>query len=164
MLILPFGRYALSICAAATILTDCGGSAQFPNPTGQTPLGNAAAMQVAPPSLNALGRVSSDRNIELLRALDVRGRCHSGGNLLYEKCRFRTIVPGRATGPYPGTFTARGSFSSEHVGSGRYFFLESFTIKSGAETIKGTIFASGNGFGPPLPSTNTRPQMGTLGA
>lgn len=145
-------EYALSVCAAAAILGGCGSSAQFLNPTEQTPVDDAVATQFASSSLEAVERVDPDRNSEILRDLKVRGHCHNGGNQHYEKCFFHTTVPGTATGPYPGTFTARGGFSDEPgIGSGHWGFGESFAITSGAYKIKGTIYAGGVGPGPRFP-------------
>jgi hypothetical protein len=44
---------------------------------------------------------------------------------------------GKAKGPYPGTFTASGSWKHQH--NLTWSFNESFTITSGTSTISGTI-------------------------
>jgi hypothetical protein len=143
-------HYALVVCAAAVMLADCGGSAQLPNPTSQTSLGNAsAADRAALPNDASSERIGSDSpSTETLTAKRVTHHCFWNGTATI--CHFRTTAPGTAVGPYPGTFTAHGS-SSE--GSGRHgqplwSFKEAFTITSGSSTVTGTISGSGSGSSP----------------
>lgn len=92
----------------------CGGSAQVPNPTAQTPL----------------GRITSDsRGNEVLT-----GRIHT--ECFFEGpayvCKFYTTTARTAKGPYPGTFTAYGKYGGGPI-------HESFTIGSAPFTIKGWL-------------------------
>jgi hypothetical protein len=103
--------YALSVCAATAILAACGGLAQSPNPNALAPLVRA--------------RSGSSGN-EVLRARLVTHCVFPLG------CHFRTKHLGEATGPYPGTFTVKGSYGSGPLS-------EFFTIISGSSTITGSL-------------------------
>jgi hypothetical protein len=116
--------YALSVCAAAAMLAGCGGSAQFPNATAQTPL----------------SRERSDSSGNEVLTGKIHTHCKSRPSGLSSSCKFHTTHPGKATGPYRGTFTADGGYGDSLVGpfEGAYFD-ESFTIISGSSTITGSI-------------------------
>ena len=131
-------RNVLRLSAAAAILGGCSESTQSLNPVGQAPLGIARALN---PSAKGLERLHA-------RKLIVRCRHYNygPGNTV---CNFHTTVPGTAKGPYPGTFTASGGWTSgEHIG---HSFIESFTISSGSSQVTGSIsFHTFSGQGGPV--------------
>jgi hypothetical protein len=152
--------YALRVCAATAMLAGCGGSTQFPNPTAQASAGNAiTSKRVASPSFAMPERIGAKASgAEVLTGKASLHRCHSYG---FEFFRHFSHAYGKATGPYPGTFTASGHWGvSELVinGSVDFFwgFSERFIITSGASKISGTIggtsdessFPSCTSFGP----------------
>jgi hypothetical protein len=116
--------YALIVCAAAAIPAACGGSAQFPYPTAQAALGSA--------------RGSDSSSSETLKGSATVG-CYGGppGHAGF------AVKGGTATGPYPGTFRANGDFINKGGVDGKWYFNESFTIKSGSSRISGMISGSG---------------------
>jgi hypothetical protein len=140
------GHYALSVCAAAATLAGCSGSARLPNPTAQTALGNTGAtFRVVSPSFatpepvgpNSSGTEALTGKAKLIKPCH---RAKHGWSASFS-------AHGNATGPYPGTFTASGSWG-EYYGRGGsevWNFSETFTITSGSSTISGT--ASRPGFG-----------------
>ena len=137
--------HALSFCAAAAILTGCGGSTQFPNPTAQTPVGNAIPQErVESPSFATPERIgaNSSANEVLTGEAKLIKPCHTirgphGGK---HGSITSFSAHGNATGPYPGTFTASGSWtvSCNRVLQCSWTFNETFTITSGSSTISGT--------------------------
>jgi hypothetical protein len=140
-------HYTLYVCATAAMLGGCGGSPQLPNPTAQTPLVSARTLDRAA-SLNYVGskRVGSNSSTtEVLSAKNVNfggmNGCgpptNVGGSFKVKKGK-RT-----ASGPYPGTFTAQGSFGVDPHHQRSWSFSESFAIKSGTSTITGTISGGG---------------------
>jgi hypothetical protein len=144
--------YALSVCAVAAMLTGCGGSTQFPNPTAQTPVGNAInSKRVASPSFATSERVGSHSSST--EALTGKAKlikpCHTirGKHGKNQGSRTTFSAHGKATGPYPGTFTASGSWttSCNRVFQCFWTFGETFTITSGSSTISGTAFTPGFG-------------------
>ena len=152
--------YVLSVCAAAAMLAGCGGSPQFPNPTAQAPVSNAStSKRVASPSFatpDRIGASSSDN--EVLTGKATLHRCHPYG---LEFFRRFSHAQGKATGPYPGTFTASGQWGVSELiynGKEKFFwgFSERFIITSGASKVSGTIegmssenpFPSCTSFGP----------------
>jgi hypothetical protein len=114
-------HYRLSVCAAAALLAGCGGSAQVPNSTAQAALVRA--------------RSSSSGDEVLKGRVHTQCKYHGG---LFTTCEFHTKGPGKATGPYPGTFTASGGYEQQEEYP-FYSFGESFTITSGASQITGSI-------------------------
>jgi hypothetical protein len=151
---------ALGVCGAAAMLAGCGGSSQFPNPTAQAPVRNAiSSKRLASPSFAMPERIGANSSgAEVLTGKATLHRCHSYG---FEFFRRFSQAHGKATGPYPGTFTASGQWGvSELVinGSVDFFwgFSERFIITSGASKISGTIggmsdeksFPSCTSFGP----------------
>jgi hypothetical protein len=142
-------HYALSVCAAAAMLVDCGGPLQFPNSDVQAPLNARRTDVIASASRSSLEALKPDSaRIELLAA-ESKGHCKRSHSGLFGSCDFK--ASGTAAGPYPGTFTANGNY---------YFcefycmwtFGESFTITSGTAKISGTISALGGGLSPPFPA------------
>ena len=138
----------LSAVVLSCLVGGCGGSAQSPNPTAQTPLGNAGtAFQVATSSFATNERVGpSSSTTEVLRATNV----HFGGGLcIYPGGAFSVRRGTRtASGPYPGTFTAHGYFGVVPHHAPAWYFSESFAIRSGTSKISGTISGGGNRNGP----------------
>lgn len=135
-------RCALGLCAAAAILGGCSGAGQIPSPTAQTPISNTSttAFRVASPSYATPQRVvpSSSGDEVLQGKLHTHCKYHAG---LFTTCNFHTTQPGKATGPYPGTFTAEGSYEDSFlVGDS---FGESFTLISGSSEITGSISCGG---------------------
>ncbi|MGB8909758.1 MAG: hypothetical protein WCC84_13530 [Candidatus Cybelea sp.] len=116
--------YGLSVCVAAAMLAGCGGSAQLPNPATQAPLGRIGS--------------NSSGNEVLKGRVHTHCKYHAG---LFTSCEFHTKGPGKATGPYPGTFTASGGYEQQEWYP-FYSFGESFTITSGTSQITGSIFYS----------------------
>lgn len=112
-------QYALSVCAAVAMLAGCGGLAQSTNPSALAPLMRA--------------RSGSSGN-EVLKARIVSHCVFPLG------CHFHTKHLGKATGPYPGTFTVKGRYG---YSSGS--MSESFTIISGSSTITGSLYCSSSG-------------------
>jgi hypothetical protein len=144
--------YALSVCAVAAMLTGCGGSTQFPNPTAQTPAGNAInSKRVASPRFATPERVGShSSSTEVLTGkAKLIKPCHTirGKHGKSQGWSTTFSAHGKATGPYPGTFTASGSWSTScnRVFQCFWTFGETFTITSGSSTISGTAFTPGFG-------------------
>jgi hypothetical protein len=144
-------RSALRLFAAAAILGGCGESTQSLNPAGQTPLGIARALnQHALPRVDSEGIEPGAKGLERLHARELIIRCKNyNGGSNPTVCNFHTTVPGTAKGPYPGTFTASGGWTSgEHIG---HSFIESFTISSGSSQVTGSIsFHTFSGQGGPV--------------
>ncbi len=142
--------YVLSVCAAAAILAACGGATQLPNPTAQTPLGNAhTAKQVASPSFSTPERVgpnSSGTEVLTGKAKIIKP-CHAirGKHGKIQGWSTSFSAHGNATGPYPGTFTASGSWSNYPTfpPQSQWLFSEGFTITSSLSTISGSSNAIG---------------------
>jgi hypothetical protein len=143
---------ALSVCAAAAIFAGCGGSTQFPNPTARAPVGNAiTSKRVASPSFATPERAgaNSSGNEVLTGKAKIIKPCHTVRGPHGGKHGSITSFSahGNATGPYPGTFTASGSWT---VSCNRIFqcfwtFNETFAITSGSSTISGTAGTPGFG-------------------
>jgi hypothetical protein len=144
-------RNALRLSAAAAILGGCSESIQPLNPVGQAPLGIAPILnQHASPRVDSERIEPSAKGLERLHARELIIRCkHYNGGSNPTECAFHTTVPGTAKGPYPGTFTARGNWSSgEHIG---HSFIELFTISSGSSQVTGSIsFHTFSGQGGPV--------------
>ena len=141
--------YTLSVCATAAILAGCGGPSQLPNPDVQAPLNGRRTIDViasASRTAREDSRLDSSR-IELLTA-EAKGHCKRSHSGLFGSCDFKAT--GTATGPYPGTFTASGSYYFCEVYC-MWTFGESFAITSGITKISGTISEFGKGFSPTLP-------------
>jgi hypothetical protein len=155
-------HYALNVCAAAAMLAGCGGSTPLPNPTAQTPVGNATtSKRVASPSFATPERVgpNSSGAVEVLTGkAKLIKPCHTirGKHGKSQGWSTNFSAHGNATGPYPGTFTATGSWSGypSIIGGPDFFlFAEAFTITSGSATISGTSGAAG--FPAPAPFSCT---------
>jgi hypothetical protein len=148
--------YTLSVCTAAAVLTACGGSTQLPNPTGKTPVGYAiTSKRVASPSFATPERTSADSSgSEVLTGkAKIIKPCHTirGQHGKRQGSSTSFSAHGNATGPYPGTFTASGSWASypERTGHLEWDFGETFTITSSSSTISGSILTFGL-YGPPF--------------
>jgi len=118
----------LSSCAAAASLAGCGGS--------QSLVGSAGAMGVSTASAAQRGSLGSSET-ESLYTRRVRAKCFesSGGC----NCLFR--ASGTASGPVPGTFTARGDWNATRNSSWK--FWETFSITSNSTVVTGTISGQG---------------------
>jgi hypothetical protein len=140
---LGFNRYALSVSVAAIMFAGCGGVTQFPNPVAQTSLGGAGTgFRVASPDFATPQRVgpnSSGAEVLSGTAKVRSGRCRkSSGSYTHFSAH------GKATGPYPGTFTAGGRWAESCLSRVcGWSFNEKFTIKSGVSKVLGTIKGTG---------------------
>lgn len=141
-------RNALWLSAAVAILGGCSASTQSLNPVGQAPLGISRALdQHASPRVDSERVEPNAKRLEMFSGGKIHIRCNHHANSPTD-CKFRTIVPGTAAGPYPGTFTAWGQWiSGLNVG---HSFVEDFTISSGSTQVTGSIaFHSFSGEGGP---------------
>lgn len=128
------------------MLAGCGGSTQLPNPTAQTPVGNAiTSKRVASPSFATPERMGADSSgtevltgkaklIKPCRTIRGKHGKNQGSSTSFS-------AHGNATGPYPGTFTASGSWtiSFNSVHQPFWTFAETFTITTGSSMISGTM-------------------------
>jgi hypothetical protein len=102
-------HYVLGICAAAIILAGCGGTTQLPNPVAQTSLGGSGtAFGVASPSFATPQRAGPDFSATELLTGTAKLKCRDDSGIPTTSFR----ASGKATGPYPGTFTAEGGGGS----------------------------------------------------
>jgi hypothetical protein len=130
--------YTLSVCAAAAVLAACGDSTQFPNTAAQTPVGNAiTSKRVASPSFAMPERIgASSSGNEVLTGTATLHRCRPQGFGFFR----RFHAHGKATGPYPGTFTANGTWGITCFQKLCYWGVnERFIITSGPSKVSGTI-------------------------
>jgi hypothetical protein len=136
-------HYALSVCATVIMLAGCGEALQSPSPTAQMPFSKGGARD----TLGSISGAASQRlgpdssGYEGFSAPKTRIHCHSYFYNPYDfgfNAKFRAT--GTATGPYPGTFTASGSWSYEVNRGGQFSssFQEKFAIRSGSSKISGT--------------------------
>jgi len=142
--------YVLSVCAAAAMLAGCGGSTQLPNPTAQTPGGNAmTSKRAASPSFAAPQRAGlNSSGTEVLTGM-ARVDCHHQRAHGYGAYGASFSASGMATGPNPGTFNASGSWSYGGLLNFQWVFTESFAVTSKSRTINGTM-AAGTFGSPPF--------------
>jgi hypothetical protein len=145
MTISDFGRYVLGICAAAGMLTGCGGSQVAP----QDPMQQNAARSGLNTNAGSAKPDTSPLRGEVFTASNVTVKFVGRRGLTL---RTNFSASGEATGPQPGTFVAKGSWSTWVLFHPGWSFSESFTIKSGARTISGTI--AGHGACCSLPISN----------
>lgn len=146
--------YALRGWAAVALLAGCGNPAGILNPGAQTPLSNAHIVGPAVEDYAAPRGMGFDsKTAERLTAPYVYESCmyHYQGTDSWYSCTYSTN--GTATGPYPGTFTASGTFGGGKSGRVVSWFLsELFTITSGTSTAEGKINADGGqSESPPIP-------------
>ncbi len=128
-------------------------------------VGCAGGKQLAPPSIpnNPLGR-SADRAASAAPFAgaipsSLSGEVLTATNVVVTRAR-HCLTPyrvnatftasGTATGPYPGTFSASGTWDRCFDDFVVWGFKESFTITSASVTIQGMASTSGS-FGPPTP-------------
>ena len=138
-------HYALSVCGTVIMLAGCGEALQSPSPTAQMPFSKGGARDTFGSIIGAapqrLGPDSSAN--EGFSAPKARIRCHP---YFYNPSDFgfntKFRATGTAAGPYPGTFTASGSWNYE-VFHGQFSsnFQEKFAIRSGSSEIRGTATA-----------------------
>ena len=126
-------RYALAMGAALALLAGCGGSQPPIGAPGALSERAARATQPDPGASSA---------IEFLYTSHVKETCQ--GTNYGCNCLFHTR--GKASGPFPGSFIARGSWNATR--NRPWQFSESFSIKSHGKVISGTI--SGQGTDPQI--------------
>lgn len=145
---------ALGLCAVAAILSGCSngsGSTPIPIPAAQTRVSNPSTVSraVSPNDAASQRLASNPANPELLTGK---------AKLRFGKKGTTFTAHGTATGSYPGTFTASGSWDSGESNGGHgqwiccpwWSFSESFTITSGSSSISGTITGFGIDSGAPF--------------
>jgi hypothetical protein len=138
---------ALGLCAVAAILSGCGGgsgAAPLPIPAVQTHLNNPGSVDGAASPNDAASEqlASKAANREVLAGK---------AKLKFGKEGTTFTARGTATGSYPGTFTASGSWESGESNGGHaqwiccpwWIFSEAFTITSGSSSISGRITGMG---------------------
>ena len=149
-------RYALGICAATprsgarrillaacavAVLAGCSNAAQIAPIPGRTLDARIPAVKVDSPTSHPM---DSPMSGEVLTGSSVHGTCHGGGGDLVARGKFS--ASGTASGPYPGTFTAHGTWTV-HSGYFNGFALhESFTISSGKHTFSGRMWVENSYF------------------
>ena len=133
--IAKFGSYTLGFCEAVVILAGCA-SPTTPAIT-QARVGSFAPSFIRPMHAVSFGAADPLRHTgnETMAAKSASGHCGEGD--------FRDYVElsasGRATGPYPGTFSLVTLANVNSCpGSGGTYFTQTFTITSRAETLTGT--------------------------
>lgn len=133
---------------AVLALVGCAGGTQLaPASIPNSPLGRSADRAASstpfakalPASLS--GEVLTATNVEVTPAR----RCHTPYRI-----NATFAASGTATGPYPGTFPASGTWYRIFDDYTMWGFQESFTITSGSTNIQGTA-STGGSFGPPTP-------------
>lgn len=139
---LNLSHCAATACAAAMLLSDCGGSAQsLAPPTHNFSNGTRIADRIPLKLYAPREDVRFDKSIEHLNSSYVYiSEYGVGSNVQYSYS-----TTGTADGPYPGSFTASGGYGSAPYKRGRgWYFYESFEITSNSVQIKGHIpFFSG---------------------
>ena len=146
-------RIAARLARASTVST----ALALAGCSGATPFTNAASSSSA-----ALQHFAHDASSdEVLSATQVTVKkapgFHPPGT-----CEKKFKAGGTATGPFPGSFTANGTWSLD----GDFFpptwgFQETFAIMSGTNLISGTIGAHGAGFSPPVSCGSVGPAQFT---
>lgn len=118
--------YALSACAAAAMLAGCGGSTQ-----------RGTAFLVASPNSAMPDRMGAKPSgDEVLTGKATLHRCHPLGFGFFR----RSYAHGKATGPYPGRFSANGTWGITCFKKLCYWGVnERFIIMSAASKVSGTI-------------------------
>lgn len=129
----------LRAACVVVILAGCSSGAQVAPATDpaagrMTPIVNQASVTKADASTSH--RLGSPISGEVLTGNDVHVTCHS-----FRGVRKRGVfsASGVATGPYPGTFTAHGTWQARVGYFYSFWFSESFTISSGKRTYKGHL-------------------------
>jgi hypothetical protein len=133
---------------AVLALVGCAGGSQLaPNSLSNLPLGRS--VDRAASGTPFAKTLRSSPNEEVLTATNVVVTGASGCRTPYHVNATFT-ASGTATGRYPGTFSASGSWYRYFDDFVAWGFQESFTITSGKNTIQGTASTRGS-FGPPTP-------------
>jgi hypothetical protein len=133
-------RCALITCAAVATLAGCGGASNV-GPTHDSGL---------VPNVTQGGHTVASTGLldgEVLTGAHVRVR-HVKCHRVYTADFHAT---GSATGPYPGTFVAKGSWDGGFFERGQgpfWHFSEQVAISSGASSIIAVVQGFGTGFGP----------------
>ncbi len=142
----------LSAFVLSCLVAGCGGgSAQLPNPTAQTLIGNAGNTdRGTSPTYTTPRHVASDSSHREVLIGTAEVTCHEGSS--YSASAFH--AHGKATGRHPGTFIASGNWEWDFSSVGTHVtfswgFNESFTITSGSSKFPGKADAGGNNFPPP---------------
>lgn len=125
---LGFSRSALISSVAAAMLAGCAGSQPSIGGPGAMPQSSAIATQPGP---------GASSTTEFLYTRHVKSTCY--GSSYGCNCVFHTS--GKASGPFPGTFTARGNWNDTR--NEPWEFSETFSIKSRGKVISGTISGQG---------------------
>lgn len=134
-------RILLLACAVGT-LASCSNAAPIspvPDRAGSRLALDAQipALKVDSPTSHPMGSPMSG---EVLTGSSVHLTCHKGDGKTNLIARGKFTASGTASGPYPGTFTARGRWAV----TGGYFegfgLRESFTVSSGASTFSGRMW------------------------
>jgi hypothetical protein len=130
---LSLSRHALSVCAAGVLFVGCGGP--------QAPTVTPASIRQS--SANRYAQESgSDATIGLYPDAIHRETLHT--RHVQTHCGHPTSgfhAHGVASGPFPGSFTASGTFGEI---LGHWSFNEKFTIRTRLEALSGTIQGSGS--------------------
>jgi hypothetical protein len=163
MRLIEFAR-GLGVCMLGVFLAGCAGTMQLPNPAGGATLGGLGpATRMASSNLVA-PRLSSSTAAaaEVLTTAKVKISCTISDGAYSVKF----MAHGKATGPYAGSFTARGRYATSLVnGQPKWVFKERFVIKSAH--LVGTISAAGDGtyhcaFGPAVLKYSTETAKGKV--
>lgn len=119
---------ALSSCAIAALLGGCGGT--------QLPIGAPGVVGANAGSATQRGSLGSSAT-EVLYTSRVKAKCfgNSGG------CNCLFHATGEASGPFRGTFTARGDWNATR--NSPWKFWETFSITSNTTVVTGTISGQG---------------------
>jgi len=120
--------YHLVLRAALALLVGCGGS--------QPPIGAPGPARMSTTRSGQLGSIAV-LTTEFLYSPRVKERCFgiSGG------CNCVFHANGKASGPFPGRFSARGGWNATR--NDPWKFSETFSIRSSTEVITGTISGQG---------------------
>ena len=114
------GVSIMALFVSVFVLASCGGPSDVINPAVLTS-----------PTLPSLPSIDSKLSGERFFSSKAKSSC-SGDYGMFQ-------AAGKARGPYPGTFTARGTVN------GKLIFHESFKIRSGAKLLSGSADSQASG-------------------